>query len=413
MIVRIIAGFCLFLLSNVVACCAPAAAQETLDLHVAVQRGLVSVNVESLGGATGNRLKVHVQRKTDKPLNLTLQPGTTFAAQGANVQELAAVKLMGKYIPGNRYQRGSVMVLVDSQPHAYLVQSVCIDYHKSSPRRGQRYTLRGVDVRCQRVLSAPNDQNASIWSYQSAVWIDRSGVSGNDLQRKFHVKTTDLQAARSMIKHAEKVGAESLKQVDVSVDVRNQVNGLFSADPQVRVEAYRRVQGLSDEDRRKLKVLVDVNVLRSGELPTASELLPANTLESLMPEGLELPKLYIPESLEELTVLLEALPQRSDSGSGTLRFPRARLLPLMVGLRSRLPRLRVVAVRNVAKIKDPWAIDTLIVTLADTNERVRQAAAEGLKQLTSQDFGEDRQKWLHWWEQAQDNYDVTAGTSAP
>jgi HEAT repeats len=408
-----ITGICLFLCFNAFACRAPGAAQNTFDLHVAAERGLVTVHVESLGGATGNRLKIQVQKKSNRQLNLTLQPGTTFVAQGADVQGLAAVKLIGKYIPGNRYRRGSVMALADNQTHAYLVQTVCIDYHKSSPRPRQRYALRGLDVRCQRILSAPNEQGASIWSYQSAVWIDRAGVAVTDLQRKFHVKIPDIEAAQSMIKHAEKVGAESLKQVDVSVNIRNQVRGLFSSDPHVRVEAYRYVQGLGAEDRNKLKVLVDVNVLRNGELPTASELLSANTLESLMPAGLDLPKLQIPESLEELATLLEAIPKRSDSGGNELQLPRTRLIPLMVGLKSRRPGLRLLALRNVAKIKDPWAIDTLIVALADSNARVRQAAAEGLKNLTNQDFGEDQQKWLHWWEQAQDIFSLAAEPAAP
>ncbi|MEO2045770.1 MAG: HEAT repeat domain-containing protein [Pirellulales bacterium] len=388
-------------------------AQEAFDLHIAVDRGLVSVNVESLGGATGNRLQVYVQKKTNRQLNLTLQSGTTFVAQGANVQGLAAVKLMGKYIPGNRYRRGSVMVLADNQAYAYLVQTVCIDYHKSSPRRGQHYKLHGLDVRCQRILSSPKDKSATIWSYQSAVWMDRAGVSTNDLQRKFRVKANDIHAAEKMIKHAQQLGAESLSQVDVSVKVRNRVSGLFSSDPQIRVEAFRNVQGLSEEDRNKLKVLVDVNVLRNGELPTASELQPANTLESLMPEGLNLPKLQIPESLEELSILLEGLPKHTDSGSDEKRFPKARLMPLMVGLKSRRPRLRLLAVRNVAKIQDPWAIDALIITLDDSDDRVRQAAVEGLEKLTNQTFGEDRQKWLHWWEQSQDDFDLAAAPSDP
>ena len=413
MISRSVVGLCLVLFIGATTHSAPAAAQETLDLSVAVQRGLVSVDVQSLGGATGNRVKVRVQRKVDKPLNLTIQPGTTFAPQGADVQGLAIVKLVGKYVPGNRYQRSSTMELVDNQPHDYLLQSVCIDYHKSSPRQGQKYQLSGVDVRCQRILSAPLVEGASIWSYQCAVWIDRVGVSTSDLQRIFHVKTVDIQAAQAMIKHAERVGAESLKNVDVSVDVRNQIGGLFSADPQVRVEAYRGVQRLSAEDRKKLQVLVDVNVLRGGELPAAAELRAANTLQSLVPEGLELPKLQIPESLEELATLLQSLPGSADGDADARRLPRLRLLPLMVSLRARRPAIRAFAVRQAAQIDDPWAIDTLVVMLADPSERVRQAAAEGLKARTNQDFGDNAEQWRVWWEQAQDELETAPASSAP
>ena len=407
MCLRYLVGCCVGLTVGMFAWGATAAAQETLDLNVAVQRGLVAVDVQSLGGATGKRLKVNVQKTTDRKLNVTVAPGTVFQPEGADVQKIAAVQLMGKYIPGNQYRRGSVMVLVDNQPHDYLVQTVCIDYHKSSPRHRQRYKIKGVDVRCQRILSAPNE-SGSIWSYQSAVWMDRSGVKESDLQRKFHVKSVDIQVAKSMIDHAEKVGAEQLKQVDVSVDVRNQVQGLFSADPHVRVEAYRRVQGLSQEDQKKLKVLVDVNVIRGGELPDESELVAANTLDSLMPEGLDLPKLQIPNSLEELSIMIEGLPRSTGTDGETALFPRARLLSLMAGLRSRRPGIRILAARNVAKVKDPWAVDTLIVTLGDTNQRVRQAAARGLTDLTGQDFGEDQQKWRDWWEDAEETFGAAA-----
>ena len=412
-----VVGFRLILLITAATRCVPAEAQESLDLRVAVQRGLVSVDVESLGGATGNRVKVRVQRKTDKQLNVTVKPGTVFVPQGADVQGLAIVKLVGKYIPGNRYQRTSAMVLVDNRPQTYLMQSVCMDYHKSSPRQGQRYVLSDVDVRCQRIFSAVPTEGASIWSYQCAVWIDRVGVSTGELQRRFHVTTTDIRSAQAMIKHAEQIGVESLKKVDVSVDVRNQISGLFSADPQVRVDAYRRVQRLGAEDRRKLQVLVDVNVLRGGELPATSELLAANTLESLVPEGLELPKLQIPESVEEIAALLQSLPGRADGegeGDGNARrFPRARLLPLMVGLRARRPAIRTLAVKRVAQIDDPWAIDTLIVVLADPNERVRKAAAEGLNQRTNEDFGEDQEQWLRWWEQENDHPEAASEPSSP
>lgn len=385
------------------ACCAPALAQETVDLHVAVQRGLVSVDVQSLGGATGNRVKVRVQKKAPGQLNVTVQPGTVFAPENADVQRMAIVKLVGKYLAEDRYQRASAMVLVDAQPQTYLMQSVCLDYHKLSPRAGRRYVLSGVDVRCQRIFAAPQAEGASIWPYQCAVWIDRVGVPTSDLQRHFHVSTGDIQAAQAMIAHAEHVGAQALRDVDVSVDVRNRAAGLFSGDPQVRVEAYRFIQGLSPQERQKLQVLVDVNVLNEGELPDAAELIAANTIESLMPAGLDLPRLQIPESLDDLASLLQSLPELGDGDEDNEQlFPRARLLPLMVGLRARRPAVRAIAVRRVAQIDDPWAIDTLIVVLADPSERVRQAAAAGLKELTKQDFGEDQEKWRTWWETAQE-----------
>jgi hypothetical protein len=45
------------------------------------------------------------------------------------------------------------------------------------------------------------------------------------------------------------------------------------------------------------------------------------------------------------------------------------------------------------------AVPALIGALGDSNDEVRQAAAEALQTVTGQNFGEDAKAWEQWWEQ--------------
>jgi len=47
---------------------------------------------------------------------------------------------------------------------------------------------------------------------------------------------------------------------------------------------------------------------------------------------------------------------------------------------------------------NPEAVEPLIDALNDTDKNVRTAAANSLKQLTEEDFGESREKWKEWFD---------------
>ena len=50
-------------------------------------------------------------------------------------------------------------------------------------------------------------------------------------------------------------------------------------------------------------------------------------------------------------------------------------------------------------LKDPRAVEPLIVALSDADANVRKFAAMSLKALTGMDFGKDGEKWRAWWEE--------------
>lgn len=383
---------------------ASTASANTTQFHAAIQAGQVSIRIEFLGGAMGDRMKVFLRKQIPEPLRLSVTPGTVFVPQGADVQRLAAVKLLGQLTAQGTYRRTAMIELDDASERGFLIQIVCIDYHKNSPPVGQAFRVGEVDPRCQRILSLRAD--LSIWAYQSAIWMDRAGVSADKLMGNFKVPAADIESARVLLQDAERVGTESLENVDVSAEAKTAARGVFSADPAVRVKAYAEIQTLSDADRARLEQLLKQNLLRGGKLPSLEELRAGNTLATLLPEGVTLPKLELPESVDDVLLLVEAIRDRVAEGraSESERLAAAanlRVMPHLMALKSRLPLLRLTAARALPNVKSEAAVEALIVTLQDPDPRVRTAAAEGLQKLTGQSLGEDSAKWSTWW---QDNH---------
>lgn len=59
--------------------------------------------------------------------------------------------------------------------------------------------------------------------------------------------------------------------------------------------------------------------------------------------------------------------------------------------------VKIQIVQAFQSIQDRQAVPTLIDLLEDQDEQVRHRAAVALTNLTGQSFGEDREKWLEWW----------------
>jgi hypothetical protein len=379
------------------------ASARQMELHAAVKAGAVSVRIDFLGGAMGDRMKVFLRKQVAGDLQISVASGTLFLPQGANVQRLAAVGMKGELTAQGTYRRSLLLDLADGNEHGLLIQVVCIDYDRSSPPARQAFLIGEVDARCQRILSIRGD--LSIWAYQSAIWMDRAGVSPDKLQGTFNVTTADLQAARGLLDEAEAIGSASLENVNVSVEAKVSARGMFSSDPAIRAQAHAKVQSLDESDRKKLEALLTRNVFRGGKLPTIQELRAGSTLESLIPAGIELPKLEIPQSVDDVISMLQSIRDHATTenveGSKPLaQLESLRLLPHLTGLKAKLPLLRIAAARVIATVNDPVAVEALIVALKDSDARVRAAAATGLEKLTGKTFGEDAAQWEAWWQEA-------------
>ena len=147
-------------------------------------------------GASGNTIRVEVQRKVPETLYLEIAPGTVFLSHSGKVQNMTGGKVKGELSgSSSRYRPTEMMVLVDSRKRSYMVESFCLDYHKPAPKRGDGFRLALRDQRAMRILQPPEGLSVSVWAYQSALWMDRAGVSAEELQRRFRVPDVDIQVA--------------------------------------------------------------------------------------------------------------------------------------------------------------------------------------------------------------------------
>ena len=390
---------------------------KTMSLDVAVEKGLVSVEMSSLGGAVGNTLKVNVQSKVPEELRISLTPGTVFVAGSTSVQSLVGSEIKGEFTGPRTYRPQSVIVVGANRSHSILVETYCIDYHKRAPRTGQLFTLGKPDARAMRILVGSKPAEASIWAYQSALWMDRSAVSSEELRKNFRVNDVDLKVAVTLLDQAKQAGIASIP-TNVAADVRVQIEGVFSSDPAVRAEAAKALRTLG-EQFAGLRATLEANV--PPPPPAQSLNIVVNTRESLSPESLQA---LIPDTgaiLEKtdnlVNQILEKVLPGADSRLPVPKLPilgqaRPNLRVLVGRLRSPLPKIRAAAASRLGGIRDPQAVEALLGALKDPDENVRAAAATSLKQLTKQDLGSNAEAWQKWWESAKKDF-ITAPPSPP
>lgn len=368
-----------------------------VSLQDAVRQGKVDVNVTSLGGATGNTIKVDVRRKVAEDLRIEITPGTVFLAKGGKVQNMAGGTVKGEYTGKDTYRRTSVMVLTDDVEHSYLVESFCLDYHKPAPKRSHSFSLALADQRATRILKPPKDLSVSPWAFQCALWMDRAGVSAEELKKRYPKRVTDVEVrvARQLLSHAEKTGVAEMPK-DLPADVSVEVQKLYSSRPEVRVEAVKALGAMGERAAPAIP-LVAVNVINPRTGTTRVNI--GGGADDDRAEWLEA------VGLPSLGVFVEVL---GGAGGTSVSVDVGGLLEGALGTRlnfltGRLShpnvRVRQRSARALGLIKDYHAVEPLIGALKDPDQGVRQEAAGALKNLTGKDFGQDQGQWQGWWKE--------------
>jgi hypothetical protein len=373
-----------------------AAVDVAVSLQDAVKQGKVDVQVSSLGGATGNTIRVDIQRKVPEKLQIKITPGTVFIAQGGKVQNMAGGTVKGEYTSKNTYRPTSVIVLADSAKHSYLVESFCLDYHKPAPKPSHSFSLALADQRASRILDAPKDSSASLWALQCALWMDRSGVTGAELKKRFpgHVTDVDIRVAQQLLRHAEETGIAEVPD-DIPADVRVEVNRLFSSQPEVRAQAVKSLAAMGERAAPAIP-FVAVNVINPKTGTTRVEVGTGATGAAQWLEAVGLPSLGV--FVDVLSG--EGGTSVSVEASDVLRAIRtARVNRLTANLKHPNPRVRQRAARVLGSINDPRAVEPLIAAVQDQDPSVRQEAAAALATITGKDFGQDHAKWQSWWQE--------------
>lgn len=366
-----------------------------VSLQDAVKQGKVEVNVTSLGGATGNTIRVDVKRKVAEDLRIKITPGTVFIAKGGKVQNMAGGKIKGEYTSKSTYRPTSVIVLADNAKHSYLVESFCMDYHKPAPKRSHSFTLALADQRASRILKPPKDVSPSPWAFQCALWMDRAGVSAAELKKRYPSRVTNVEVrvAQQLLRHAEKTGTAEIPK-DVSPKVRVEIERLYSSDPKVRAEAVKNLGAMGQQAAPAIP-FVAVNVINPKTGTTRVHVGTGADDAAQWLEAVGLPSLGV---FVDVLTGPGGTSVSVDAGNLLQTIRDARVTRLTANLKHRNARLRQRAARLLGTIKDPRAVEPLIAALKDQDPAVQQDAAGALEKITGKDFGQDHDKWHGWWQ---------------
>lgn len=341
--------------------------QTSISLEQAVRQGLVKVDVSARGGAYGDAVQVVVQRAVPRTVQVFVEPGTVFVSVGGDVQNLVGRRVRGELTPEGFRETGEVMVLADDGRRSFVVESYCLDYEKPQPRKADSFRLAARDPRAARVLVSTPAVGVSVQAVQSAIWMDRAGVSGEQLRRQYGFTEVDVRVAGDVLARAREAALAALPE-GVPPEVRQQIERLLSSDPAQRIEAAKALGAMGQRAAAALPFVAEstlaVRPLEAGPGQAAP--------------GVEVQV--------EIARAIEAMMRNRP------------VEPLIKSLAHRRPLVRRHAARTLGALGDRKAVEPLIAALEDSDARVRELAVESLKQLTGQDFGRDRAKWEAWWE---------------
>ena len=354
----------------------------------------------SRGGATGTTVQVHVRRKVPQTVHVQITPGTAFIANSGKIQNMAGASVKAEVMANGATRSTSVMVLADNARHTYLVESFCLDYHKPAPKKGDTFRLAINDERAARILQPLDGKPPTLWSMQSAVWMDRMGVTPGELKKRYPQRVTDVEitVARNLLRAAEQRGIASIPP-DFAPEVRKEVAKLFSPDPAVRAAAVDALAKLGQQATPALPLIAAnmINVKADHHLPATVvtvDVEPGDVVQSLRTLD-----------LKALEPLLRDLEARGLGGAG-VTVPGAGgavLTDLWIGnLKNKNPRVRQRAATFLGVGKDARAVEPLVDALADEDAAVVDRAADALQKITGKDFGKDAAQWRQWMKEGND-----------
>jgi len=119
------------------------------------------------------------------------------------------------------------------------------------------------------------------------------------------------------------------------------------------------------------------------------------------PIALALKRIAAPDTVERLVRALDSRDVNRQRGATVALGAVGAVEPLTEALRKPDAEVRRLAAILLMHLKDPETTDPLIDALQDESEAVRLYAAEALKAITGQDFGQDHARWAAWREVGQ------------
>ncbi len=241
-----------------------AAADKPIPLHIAIQKGLVEVEVLGRGASTGDSVQVRVKRVGGVDVAVAVEPGTVIQPTAGSAQSMALAGVKYKQVQGG-LQKADLIELNDDDQQTYILEGYCRDIEKPTPNFKDSFAGAGPDADNAKVLVRAKQLGATVKVTQSAIWIQRSKLSDDELRRHFQVSVEELDAARQLLVSVAR--PDPAKDVDVKV-VLDRVRQLSARNPATSIHRGDTVELVSDEVEFKSR-LGDKTL---GKLPQGQQL---------------------------------------------------------------------------------------------------------------------------------------------
>lgn len=136
-------AFCPFLLTA-----------QTNTLAQALEKGLVTLQAEGLGGHAGECLQATVTNVSKRPVRVALGPGLKFQSQDSSLQDLLVVD-------------NEEYLLAANAKHAFKLVGYCCEMFRSGPGQGSVFQL----------VNHPNDKLGQVATYLYKNYLDKNPMA--------------------------------------------------------------------------------------------------------------------------------------------------------------------------------------------------------------------------------------------
>lgn len=228
-----------------------------VSLDVAVQTGLVEVEVKGRGACSGDAVRVEVRRKVSREVRVVVAPGTIMESTSGNVQSMVCHGV--KYQKaGDKYRRVDVMVLSDQVPQSFLLEAFCRDFAKPTPGADSSFRIGANDRQTTSVIVKGKANGASLKAIQVAVWL-RRGESEQEVRRRFRATDHEFETANALVAAANaSAGGDRVAESSAEERVRVSAEGLLK-------EFLRQREALPFRRGDKVEIKAESAPIRAGQ----------------------------------------------------------------------------------------------------------------------------------------------------
>lgn len=143
-------------------------APKQISLQEALDQKLITVNLESLGGYSGECITLHVESMSNKKYEIIVQPGDVFIPDESGDQNILVVE--------------EQILAMDDVHDDFRVEGFCCEASDHSPSEGEGFAYQKIDN--EKLLALANyisGKGVSNGNKQSAIWAVSDNESVSDI----------------------------------------------------------------------------------------------------------------------------------------------------------------------------------------------------------------------------------------